>query len=107
MNILVVSDSLRGLPPAVATLERSGHRIAYVDALLPLPEIAARGLADLSRAHALVTGRLRWLDAPALDLLPRARVIALHTPGADHRGQPGRHGGDTATRPRRPRCACL
>ncbi len=48
MNILVVSDSLRELTPALAALEASGHRIAYVDALTPLPEIAARGLADLS-----------------------------------------------------------
>ncbi|HVG49779.1 MAG TPA: NAD(P)-dependent oxidoreductase [Rubellimicrobium sp.] len=84
MNILVVSDSLRELAPAVTALEASGHRIAYVDALLPLPEVAARGLDDLSQVEALVTGRLMWLDAEALALLPRARVIALHTSGSDN-----------------------
>lgn len=84
MNILVVSDSLRDLPPAVAALDASGHRVAYVDALLPLPEVAARGLADPAEADALVTGRLQWLDAEALRLLPRARVIALHTSGSDN-----------------------
>lgn len=84
MNILVVSDSLRDLAPAVAALEASGHRVAYVDGLLPLPEIAARGLADPTQADALVTGRLQWLDAEALALLRRARVIALHTSGSDN-----------------------
>jgi len=84
MNILVVSDSLRDLPPAVAALESSGHRVAYVDGLVPLPEIAARGLADLAQADALVTGRLQWLDPEALSLLSRARVIALHTSGSDN-----------------------
>jgi phosphoglycerate dehydrogenase-like enzyme len=84
MEVVVVSDSLRDLAPAVLTLERSGHRVTFVDGLLPLPEVAARGLADLSRADALVTGRLMWLDAPALGLLPRARVVALHTSGSDN-----------------------
>jgi phosphoglycerate dehydrogenase-like enzyme len=84
MNILVVSDSLRDLPPAVAALDTSGHRVAYVDSLTPLPEIAAQGLADLSQAEALVTGRLMWLDPEALALLPCARVIALHTSGSDN-----------------------
>jgi len=84
MNILVVSDSLRDLAPAVAALDRSGHSVSYVDGLVPLPEIAARGLADLSQTQALVTGRLMWLDAEALSLLPRARVLALHTSGSDN-----------------------
>lgn len=84
MNILIVSDSLRELPPAVAALESSGHRISYVDALTPFPEIMARGLADLSAADAVVTGRVMRIDAEALRLLPRARVIALHTSGSDN-----------------------
>ncbi|HEX8376148.1 MAG TPA: NAD(P)-dependent oxidoreductase, partial [Geminicoccaceae bacterium] len=84
MNILVVSDSLRELAPAVTALETSGHRVVYVDGLIPLPEIALRGLADPRQADALVTGRLMWLDAEALRLLPRARVIALHTSGSDN-----------------------
>ncbi len=84
MNILVVSDSLRELPPAVAALESSGHGVAYVDALTPFPEISARGLADLSQADAIVTGRVMRIDGEALRLLPRARVIALHTSGSDN-----------------------
>jgi phosphoglycerate dehydrogenase-like enzyme len=84
MNILVVSDSLRELPSAVEALERSGHRLEWVDGLVPLPEIAASGLADLGRADALVTGRLMRLDAEALALIPRVRVIALHTSGSDN-----------------------
>jgi phosphoglycerate dehydrogenase-like enzyme len=84
MNILVVSDSLRELAPAVASLEASGHRVAYVDGLVPFPEIATRGLADLQAADAVVTGRLQWLDADALRMVPRARVIALHTSGSDN-----------------------
>ena len=84
MNILVVSDSLRELPPAVAALDASGHRVAYVDGLVPFPEIAARGLADLQSADAIVTGRLMGIDADALRMVPRARVIALHTSGSDN-----------------------
>jgi phosphoglycerate dehydrogenase-like enzyme len=83
-NILVVSDSLRELPAAVAALENSGHRISYVDDLVPFPEIAAKGLADLSRAEAIVTGRVMSVDAEALALAPRLRVIALHTSGSDN-----------------------
>lgn len=84
MTILVVSDSLRELPPAVAALEASGHAIAWVDGLIPFPEIAARGFADLSLAEAVVTGRVMRVDAEALHLLPRARIIALHTSGSDN-----------------------
>ena len=65
-NILVVSDSLRELPAAVAVLENSRHRIAYVDDLIPFPEIAARQLADLSQADAVVTGRIMGVNGEAL-----------------------------------------
>ncbi len=84
MNLLVVSDSLREQRPAVEALERSGHAITYVDALVPFAEIAGRGLADLSAVDAVVTGRVMSLDAAALALVPRARVIALHTSGSDN-----------------------
>lgn len=83
-HIVVVSDSLRELPAAVAALERSGHRVEWVDGLVPFAEIAARGLADLGGTDAIVTGRVMGLDAAALALAPRARVIALHTSGSDN-----------------------
>lgn len=83
-TILVVSDSLRDLPLAVSALQASGHRVAYVDGLVPFAEIAARGLADLAAADAVVTGRVMRLDAEALALVPRARVLALHTSGSDN-----------------------
>jgi len=83
-NILVISDSLRGLAPAVAALEASGHRIDYIDDLIGFPEIIARGLAHLASADALVMGRVMHTDAAALALAPRARVIALHTSGSDN-----------------------
>ena len=84
MRIVVVSDSLADLPKAVARLEESGHEVEWVRGLIPFAEAAARGLADLSRADAIVTGRVMRIDAAALDLVPSARVIALHTSGTDN-----------------------
>nr|WP_256439182.1 NAD(P)-dependent oxidoreductase [Rubellimicrobium arenae] len=75
---------MRDLPAAVAALDRSGHHVTYVDGLVPFQEIAAAGLADIARADAIVTGRLMGLDGAALDLTPRARIIALHTSGSDN-----------------------
>lgn len=84
MSLVIVSDSLRGLPPAVAEAERSGHALEWVDGLVPFPEVAARGLADLSAAEGIVTGRVMRVDRAALDLCPRLRVLALHTSGSDN-----------------------
>ncbi len=81
-RILVLSDSLREQAPAAAALDRSGHDVAWVDGLLPLGEVAGR--VDLSEVDALVTGRVMGLDDGALALLPRARVLALHTSGSDN-----------------------
>jgi len=83
-KILVISDSLRDIPPAVAALEGSGHDVAYIDDLIGFPEIVARGLGDLAGADAIVMGRVMNTDARALALAKRARVIALHTSGSDN-----------------------
>ncbi len=83
-KILVVSDSLRDLPPAVAALTGCGHDVEYVDGLIGFPEIAANRLGDLTGADAIVMGRVMNTDAHALSLAPRARVIALHTSGSDN-----------------------
>jgi phosphoglycerate dehydrogenase-like enzyme len=83
MMIVVVSDSLRELPPAVAALEGCGHHVEFVDDLVDFREIAARGLADLARADAIVMGRVMRTDAEALALCPNLKVMALHTSGSD------------------------
>lgn len=80
-KILVVSDSFRDLPAAVALIERSGHDISYVDALTPFAELDP---ATLAAADGIVTGRLMGLDAAALALAPNTKVIALHTSGSDN-----------------------
>lgn len=84
LKILVVSDSLRDLPPAVAALEGCGHDVEYVDGLIGFPQIAANRLGDLAGADAIVMGRVMNTDAHALSLAQRARVIALHTSGCDN-----------------------
>lgn len=84
MRILVVSDSLRELPRAVELLQASGHTVDHVDGLVPFPEIAASRLAPLAEADAIVMGRVMSVDAAALALVPRARIIALHTSGTDN-----------------------
>lgn len=83
-KILVVSDSLRDLPPAVAVLAGCGHDVEYIDDLIGFPEIAANRLGDLAGADAIVMGRVMHTDARALSLAGRAKVIALHTSGSDN-----------------------
>lgn len=83
-KILVVSDSLRDLPPAVAALAACGHDVDYVDGLVGFPEIVANDLADLAGADAIVMGRVMNTDAQALALAGQAKVIALHTSGSDN-----------------------
>lgn len=84
MRITIISDSLTELPAAMKALDGSGHALTFVDGLVPFPEIAARGLADLAATDAIVMGRVMGCDAAALDLVPNARVIALHTSGTDN-----------------------
>jgi phosphoglycerate dehydrogenase-like enzyme len=83
-HILVVSDSLHTLPRAVRALDTSGHRVTYLHDLIPFPQIAAQGLADLGSVDAVVMGRVMGTDAAALDLVPNARVVAHHTSGTDN-----------------------
>lgn len=83
-QILVLSDSLHELPAAVAALENCGHHVHYIHALTPPSEVLASGDVDLSQVDALVTGRVMWLDADALELMPNLKVIALHTSGSDN-----------------------
>ncbi|MEO8244013.1 MAG: NAD(P)-dependent oxidoreductase [bacterium] len=83
-HILVISDSLHTLPKAVAALEASGHRVTWVNDLVPFDQIVARRLAYPSTVDAIVMGRIMGIDGAALDLVPRARVIALHTSGTDN-----------------------
>lgn len=83
-KILVISDSLRDLPPAIAALAKCGHDVEYIDDLIGFPEIAAKGLGDLAGADAIVMGRVMNTDAQALSLARRTKVIALHTSGSDN-----------------------
>ena len=83
-KILVISDSLHTLPKAVETLAASGHSVTWLNDLIAFDRIMAEGLADLAAADAIVMGRVMGIDAAALDLAPRARVIALHTSGTDN-----------------------
>lgn len=83
-NILVISDSLHELPRAVDALAQSGHKTTFIHDNIPFAEIKARGLADLAAADAIVMGRVMHTDAAALDLVPRAVVIAHHTSGTDN-----------------------
>lgn len=83
-RILVVSDSLRQLAPAVDALARCGHEVEFIDDLVAFPEIVASGRGDLARADAIVMGRVMGIDDHALSLAVRARVIALHTSGSDN-----------------------
>lgn len=83
-KILVISDSLRQLEPAVAALSTCGHDVEYVDDLVDFRAIASRGLGDIAGADAIVMGRVMNTDAHALSLAKRTRVIALHTSGSDN-----------------------
>ncbi len=78
-HILVLSDSLATLPRAVEALEGSGHRLTWVHDLVPFAS-----LGDLSSVDAVVMGRVMGCDAAALALVPKARVLALHTSGTDN-----------------------
>lgn len=82
-RILVVSDSLQSLAPATAALAASGHAVEFVDGLIGFPEIVRRNLGNLAGADAIVMGRVMDVNADALALAPRVKVIALHTSGSD------------------------
>ncbi|GAA3753805.1 2-hydroxyacid dehydrogenase [Terriglobus aquaticus] len=83
-RILVISDSLHTLPEAVAILRDSGSDITWVHALTPWHELSPEHKAALHDADAVVMGRVMGIDAAALTLAPRLRVIALHTSGSDN-----------------------
>lgn len=83
-GIVVISDSFQGLPEAVETLGQSGHPVTYVPALTPWADLGAVHQAALSEARAVVMGRILGIDAAALALAPKLRVIALHTSGCDN-----------------------
>jgi phosphoglycerate dehydrogenase-like enzyme len=83
-RIVVISDSFRSLPSAVAVLERSGHSVTYVPELTPWAELSAQHRRALGEAHAVVMGRVLGTDEAALDLAPQLRVVALHTSGCDN-----------------------
>lgn len=84
-KILVVSDSFHELPGAVEILTDSGHEIAYVHSLRRLESLTAEELPfPLHETEALVTGRVMTISREALSLLPKLKVIALHTSGSDN-----------------------
>lgn len=81
---MVISDSFRSLPQAVAVLEESGHSVTYVPALTPWADLGSNQRRLLAHAGAVITGRVLGIDAGALALAPRLRVVALHTSGSDN-----------------------
>ena len=83
-QILVISDSLQTLPKAVEALDTSGHRVIWINDLIPFAEIQAQGKVDIASVDAIVMGRVMCCDAAALALACKARVIALHTSGTDN-----------------------
>lgn len=83
-RIVVISDSLQQIPPAMRALEGCGHRIEFVPQLIEFRDVTQRRLAALAEADAIVMGRVMNTGADALDLACRARVIALHTSGSDN-----------------------
>jgi phosphoglycerate dehydrogenase-like enzyme len=80
-RLLVLSDSLREQGAAVEALARSGHEVAWIDALTPF---SACDPAALDGLEAVVTGRVMGVDGAALDRMPGLRVLALHTSGSDN-----------------------
>lgn len=83
-NIIVISDSFHTLPEAVAILTESGHRVTYVHDLVSwfdLTEVQRRALKE---ADAVIMGRVMGINAAALALAPKLRVISLHTSGSDN-----------------------
>ena len=83
-RIVVISDSFRDLPPAIETLDGSGHQVTYVPALTPWKDLEAAHRRDLAEARAVVMGRVLGIDAGALQLAPNLRIVALHTSGCDN-----------------------
>lgn len=83
-QVIVISDSFQTLPPAVTELEKSGHSITYVPALTAWTELGPQDRHALSTADAVIMGRVMGIDAAALELAPRLRIIALHTSGSDN-----------------------
>ncbi|MDP9160589.1 MAG: D-glycerate dehydrogenase [Acidobacteriota bacterium] len=83
-RIVVISDSFHTIPEAVAMLKTSGHDIHYVPDLTPWRELAPEKRFALKEAHAVIMGRVMGMDAGALSLAPKLRVIALHTSGSDN-----------------------
>lgn len=84
-KILVLSDSFHELPEAVEVLASSGHEIGYIHALRRLESLTPDELPFLlHETEALVTGRVMTLSREALELLPRLKVVALHTSGSDN-----------------------
>ncbi|MDP9066256.1 MAG: hypothetical protein M3O06_10375 [Pseudomonadota bacterium] len=83
-RILVISDSFQTMPDAVESLASSGHEITYVSDLTPWSELEPAGRRALQEARAVVMGRVLGIDAAALALAPRLRIIALHTSGSDN-----------------------
>ncbi len=82
-RIVVISDSFRDLPSAIATLDASGHKVTYVPALTPWSELGRAHRRDLAECRAVVMGRVLGIDARALELAPNLRIVALHTSGSD------------------------
>jgi phosphoglycerate dehydrogenase-like enzyme len=80
-RILVVSDSLHDLQPAVDALTLSGHEVRYHHALTHFSRLPTE---DIATADAIVMGRVMQTDATALALAGKAKVIALHTSGSDN-----------------------
>ncbi len=83
-HIVVLSDSFHTLPEAVEILAASNHHITYVRALTPWPDLSAGDRVALQSADAVIMGRVMGIDANALALAPKLRVIALHTSGSDN-----------------------
>ncbi|MDP9087714.1 MAG: hypothetical protein M3O26_03100 [Pseudomonadota bacterium] len=83
-RIIVISDSFHTLSEAVRTLDTSGHDVKYVSALTPWADLNSSELRALKEAHAVIMGRVLGIDAAALSLAPKLRVIALHTSGCDN-----------------------
>ena len=83
-RIVVISDSFGELPPAVATLDGSGHRVTYVPALTPWANLGHEHRQHLAEARAVVMGRVLGINAHALGLAPNLRIVALHTSGCDN-----------------------
>ncbi len=82
--IVVISDSFQSLPEAVAALAQSRHEVTYVPALTPWAHLESVHRRALAEARAVVMGRVLGIDAAALALAPKLRIVALHTSGCDN-----------------------